>query len=455
MAFDVCLKRWRSLGGVALLVSALGWASPAGAANVLVVGPLPERALSGVDISANLMAELSGQSVTYIDGTIAGSVTSSTFTQATPYDLVIVLQPQGGPETPNMEAGNLTAIMAAIQDKQAKAFTFFADSGGTGFDTGVPNLAPMNDLVTRLNTVGGLGLSVGALDNGAGNGSGDHRLPLTTHAPYATSSFAGWNPIHGGFFNYLNGVPVANALYVSDVTTLPVNADSARRDNVYAAIVPYAQSYGGDGACVIGFVDLTLFEARNNAYADNAGKIAPALLGAVAAACGAKVDLVPTVSGPAVLPVGSSANYTLKVTNEGTLAATNGTVRVTLPPGLALPATVPLDCVRDSDTQMSCDLALLAPPPVGLAPKASVSLSLELTATAPLATGAEIAASVSGVLNEAIIDQGNNKSSLRVVNAAAAGGSGVAAVPTMSQWTLLLTGLLAAGLGGRRLRGRH
>ena len=43
---------------------------------------------------------------------------------------------------------------------------------------------------------------------------------------------------------------------------------------------------------------------------------------------------------------------------------------------------------------------------------------------------------------------------LTIVVAAAGGGSGgtVAAVPTLGEWGLVLLGLLAAGMGARRLR---
>lgn len=110
--------------GVAALFSVAAHAS-----GTLIIGPLPPG--TPVDILTNVNSEFPG--ATYIDASSAGAVTAATFTPN--YDLVVVVQPVSpvlAGEPPSFEAGNMAAIMAAIQNRSATAFAFFADSGGTG-----------------------------------------------------------------------------------------------------------------------------------------------------------------------------------------------------------------------------------------------------------------------------------------------------------------------------------
>ena len=101
--------------------------------------------------------------------------------------------------------------------------------------------------------------------------------------------------LRGGFFHYLSNVPAANTLYMK--ATNPNNPASGPQDNVYGAFIPSAQSYGGTGACVMAFADLTMLEPGARRYELNRGMIGPPITAAVHGAC--KLGGAPT---PAAVP---------------------------------------------------------------------------------------------------------------------------------------------------------
>jgi uncharacterized repeat protein (TIGR01451 family) len=403
------------------------------AAGTLIIGPVP--ASTPIDILANVTNEFPG--ATYINANAAGAVTASTF--APNYDLVVLVQPVSAStpyDVPNMDPGNLAAVMTAIQNRSATAFAIFADSGGTGRPApyAAPNTTSTTDLIARLNTISGWGIGISATNPHLGN---DADQLLNSNSPFNT----GFNAtIRGGFFHHLNNVPALNALYVN---TLPLANPTALQDGVYGVLIPSVQSYGGTGACVMAFSDLTIFEDR--AYlATNATKIGPLIIAAAGAAgaCSMAVDLVPTISGPSAPTVGAPAPYTVVVTNQGALTSTNGTVVITLPPNLVLAPSVPAGCIRNSDTQMTCDLAVLAP--AGLATGGSVSIPFSATPNS-VAPGASISVGVSGVTNES--NTTNNSTQMPIT-----GGTNATAVPTLSHYGLVLLVLSMLGLVASRLR---
>lgn len=246
----------------------------------------------------------------------------------------------------------------------------------------------------------------------------------------------------GGFFHYLSNVPALNTLYVNPANTPLLPGSTALQDGVYGVFIPSVQSYGGSGACVMAFTDLTLLE--NRGFAVNQGEIGAPILAAAmpAGACSKAVDLVPTMSGPAAPAIGSPAPYTVVVTNQGALTSTNGTVVISLPANLVLAPTVPTGCIRNSDTQMTCDLTVLAPS--GLATDASVSIPFSATPTS-VVPGASISVVISSVSNEA--NTTNNSTQLPIT-----GGAAPTAVPTLNQYGLLLLVLSMLGMGAAHLR---
>lgn len=408
------------------------------ASGTLIIGPVP--AGTPLDILSNVNAEFPG--ATYIDAGSAGAVTASTFT-ANSYDLVVVVQPVS-PATPSdppsFEAGNMAAIMAAIQNRSATAFAFFADSGGSGRVPPVTYTNATVDLASRLNTIGSLGIALSGSNPFVGS---DENQVLNTISPFS----AGFgSALRGGFFHYLGNVPAPNTLYVNPTNTLPAAESTALQEGVYGVFIPSVQSYAGSGACVMAFTDLTLLESRDGVYAANSGKIGAPITAAAGAAgaCSFAVDLLPTISGPAAPAIGSPAPYMVVVTNQGALTSTNGTVVISLPANLVLAPTVPTGCTRNSDTQMTCDLTVLAPG--GLATNANVGISFSATPTS-VVPGAGISVVVFSVANEA--NTTNNDTQLPL-----AGGAAPTSVPTLNQYGFLLLVLSMLGVGAAHLR-RH
>lgn len=429
------VRLWSFLGVLSL------FSMVANAGGMLIIGPVPAN--TPIDIVANVQSEFPG--ATYINGGTAGSVTASTF--APNYDLVVLLQPVSALtpyDVPSMDAGNLAAVMTAIQSRSATAFVIFADSGGTGRPA--PHTAPDTtataDLVARLNTISGLGIGISAINPHLGDDA-DQLLNASTPFSSGFSSL-----VRGGFFHHLSKVPALNSLYVN---ALPLANPAALQDGVYGVLIPSVQSYGGSGACVMAFTDLTLLEDR--AYlATNANKIGPPIIAAASAsgACGLAVDLVPTISGPSAPTVGIPASYTVVVTNQGALTSINGTVVIALPPNLVLEPSVPTGCIRNSGTLMTCELAVLAPGGLPNGGSVTIPVSATLSRVVP---GASIAVAVSGVANESNTLNNSTQVTISASSGAITGvGTSVTGVPTLSQYAQLLLALLMLSMGAFHFR---
>ncbi|QNP48861.1 DUF7933 domain-containing protein [Diaphorobacter aerolatus] len=153
------------------------------------------------------------------------------------------------------------------------------------------------------------------------------------------------NPLVGGDVTYFNGVPANNALYLAPGSTQP--APGTTVDGVYGLLIPQTQSYGGTGACLFATVDLTPFDAvYNDIYGtQNAGKIAPAFLNAIAAggSCGIPASISKAFSQTSVLPGGTST-LTITVHNTATSAVPGLNVTDTLPSPLVIADAATTTC---------------------------------------------------------------------------------------------------------------
>lgn len=287
------------------------------------------------------------------------------------------------------------------------------------------------DLAARLNAIGGLSIGVSATNPYLG---ADSDQQLNTNSPFST----GFTPARR-FFPLPEQRSGGQRIVRQRDQHTAAAGSTALQDGVYGVFIPLAQSYGGAGACVMAFSDLTPLETRDGAYAANAGRIGslPAAAGANGA-CSMAVDLMPTISGPSAPAIGTPRPYTVVVTNQGDLASTDGTVVVTLPPNLVLAPSVPAGCTRDSDTQMTCDLTVLAP--AGLAPGGSVSIPFSATPSS-VVPGASISVAISGVTSES--NTTNNSTQMPI--------TGATAVPTLSPHGLMLLMLSMLGLVASRL----
>ena len=147
----------------------------------------------------------------------------------------------------------------------------------------------------------------------------------------------------------------------------------------------------------------------------------------------------------AVLRPGEQAIYTLTVTNHGPLESNGAQIFDPLPAGLSFVSSD--DGCVNSEGRVSCSVGTLAN---GGSKTFSFTVQLanpyqgpaRLINTATLDAPGDTDPSNNQDSEETTVPGGND----------GGGGNGLAAVPTLGEWSLMLLGLLAAGLGAGRLR---
>ena len=333
------------------------------------------------------------------------------------------------------------------------------------YDTGGnPASSSALDLVVQLNLAGGFSISASAPVNM------DINAILNTHSPFS-GSFSGIDPMRMGWMNYLDNVPPANALYLAPGSALPPVGSTTPLNNVTGVFVPTAQSFGGTGACLLGFPDGSMFEMRNytgvyngigppnTSGIMNQYKLAPAWLGAVSptGACG--IPAISKAFAPTAVVSGGMAGLTISITNP--TGAPVSSLKVTD----ALPAPL----VVGGAASTTCTGGTLA------AAIGSNSVSLTgatlpaggCTITVPVQWPASSAALCMGTgttVTNTITPGSDFTTSLGQVNTPATatlscpmGAPLPVAVPTLSQWALATLALLMAWLAwSQRLpRGRR
>lgn len=415
--------------------------------NVLVISTLEASAnADAASIKASIQAEF--PSADWIPSAdVTGAVTATTFS-AKKYDLVLIAVIE-----PGLEAGNLTAVNNAIRTRAANAFVMMYDTGGAN--------SPVRDQFVRdLNTVGNLGVT-------ASTGfSGDRNFILNTASPYQ-AGFTGLNPLGGGWAYYLNNVPAANALYLAPGSAIP---PAATVNDVYGVFIPVSQSFNGQGACVLGYTDLSMFEGRNyaagpvayppdnstNTY--NQGKIAPAWLGMAQASGACGLPSIAKAFSPTSVTAGQTSTLTLTLTNGAGVVANNLSLTDNLPDPLVVAGTATTTCTGGTLTATngarSVSLQGAALPVAGC----TITVPVQWPASQPALCG--VTAPGNAVTNT--VTPGTDfTTALGQVNTpataslACTGAAVVADVPTVSQWMLALLGLLLAGFAWTRMRGRR
>ena len=215
--------------------------------------------------------------------TTPNGIDASTFTAAPgPYDLVVVVSVYS-----TVDPTNWAVLQSAISGRLANAFVFFVDGCCNAANGNVSGFVPL------LNGVTGLSMSVGAYVDGP------LQFALNTSSPYSTE-FSGLNPLSGGWVNYIDGVPYANALYLPTGVppTVPAPTPPAPT-TAFGVLFPQTSVNGGAGACVFGVLDATIMDS-NVAYPANQGKIGPAF--EAAAAVGSNACRVTTPPGGTATP---------------------------------------------------------------------------------------------------------------------------------------------------------
>ena len=142
----------------------------------------------------------------------------------------------------------------------------------------------------------------------------------------------------------------------------------------------------------------------------------------------ANADVAITKTGPPSATNGTNITYTIAVTNNGPGSATNVTITDPLPPGSTFVSATPTQGTCTGTTTVTCNAGTLA---------SAASMTVTLVVTAPsIGASASNTASVSAAELDPVLA---NNTATAIVTLTAPG-----AIPTMSEWALLL---LAMSLG--------
>jgi len=154
-------------------------------------------------------------------------------------------------------------------------------------------------------------------------------------------------------------------------------------------------------------------------------------------------DLVSSITGPELLPVGSSGTYTVIVTNQGNLDSDDGTVNITLPAGTTInPSSLPRNCTAITDTSLTCALP-------GIVQGKNVTIRLTVTATEAF-TDHIIQVQVTGVSGQRLAAPGSQKE-LSAAVLLSGSLTGTQPVPSLDAVALALLALIVAGGAAVRL----
>lgn len=254
---------------------------------------------------------VTGASVTEMRGalTTAGGISASTFTDSPgPYDLVVVVSIYKP-----ISSTAWSVLTDAVNNHLANAFVFFVDGCCNTTATAGPRGGNGNvtNFVTLLNATTGQTLSVGA------NQAGMVSSKLNTTSTYS-GDFTGLNPLVGGWVTYLQGVPYNNNLYLPAGVN-PVSPAPATLPQSYGFLFPQTEMSNGQGACLFGVVDSTLFDPSTIAWNANRGKIGPAFT-AAAEIGSTSCKVSPVTTTTPVTPVTTVTPVPVPVNNPTMLA---------------------------------------------------------------------------------------------------------------------------------------
>lgn len=309
------------------------------------------------------------------------------------YDIVVMTAVYGG-----FNAASVTAVQSAIQTRAANAFFLYPDQCSA--------CAPNIDQITSpiINAATGWGISRGVLFNDSSQGAGPGSVVLNSATPLA-SSFTSLNPMTVLDYRALNNVPAYNVLYMPPQTaspgdpsprppiTMPTPADVAnniRINNVSALIVPRAQSFSGNGACIFTISDVNPLALPGNPPVGRLGSImvnaAISPTGSCAAQSGSIAISKTLAPLPAQAPVVWPLNFQFTVTCDKPAAGTNYAV-----PPLAFSADgTQTTTVTDIPAGANCSVAEQAPAAISsfrweIAPAAPINVAIAEGAQSPAA----------------------------------------------------------------------
>lgn len=300
------------------------------------------------------------------------------------YDIVVLTAVFGG-----FNATSVSTLQSAIQTRAANAFFLYPDQCSA--------CAPNIDQITSpiINAATGWNISRGTLFNNSSLTTVPGSVVLNGATPLA-SSFSSLNPMTVYDYRALDNVPAYNVLYMPPQTaspgdpsprptiTMPTAADVAnntRINNVSALIVPRAQSFSGNGACIFTISDVNPLTLPGNPPVGKLGSImvnaATSPTGSCAAQSGSIAISKTLAPPPAQAPVTWPLNFQFTVTCDKPTAGTNYAVA---PLAFSAPGTQTAT-VTDIPAGANCSVAEQAPAAISgfrweVAPAAPVNVAI-------------------------------------------------------------------------------
>lgn len=314
------------------------------------------------------------------------TVTASDFIPASggQYDIVVLTAVFGG-----FNPASVSAVQSAIQTRAANAFFLYPDQCSAC----TANIDQITNPI--INAATGWNISTGTLFNNSSLTTTPGSVVLNGATPLA-SSFNSLNPMAVYDYRALNNVPAYNVLYMPPQTpspgdpsprppiTMPTPADVAnntRINNVSALIVPRAQSFSGNGACIFTISDVNPLTLPGNPPVGRLGSImvnaATSPTGSCAAQSGS-IEISKTLAPiPAQAPVVWPLNFQFTVTCDKPSAGTNYAV----PPLAFSAAGTQTTTVTDIPAGANCSVSEQAPTAISgfrweIAPAAPINVAI-------------------------------------------------------------------------------
>jgi len=391
-----------------------------------------------------------GDTITYtqsITNNGPDAATNATFTQSTPSGTTFqsLASPAGWScATPAAGGtGVISCTKGSMAGSETGAFTLIVNvtGGGTitstvagGSSTQDPDPTDNTAQVTTTSiapAVADLGITKTTATTNAPEGSTfSYTIVVTNHGPDAAANVVMTDVLPSSLLfrsittpaGFTCSTPAvgANGTITCNAATLAFGASAT-----FTLVVEVADSSG---------TIANTATASSDATDANAGNDGSTSAGVVAGPAQADLEITKTTSSTSATP-GSTVNYTITVTNAGPSPATNVVVTDDLPSGLSPISATPSQGTCNASDPVTCNLGTIAN-----GGSATITLSAQVTAT-------------SGTIsNTASVTSSEGDSDSSTSSPVPVGSADLAAVPTLSEWALIMMVLILAVAAAVKVR---
>ena len=327
-------------------------------------------------------------------------------------------------------AGPITCTTPAMTVTSV-TFTLVATLGSTGTVTnfaqlfGSPTFDPngMNNSSGATTVVSAAQADLAIIKTGPGSVLAGSNVTFTltvSNAGPATATAVTVNDILPTGMTFVSATPSQGTCAPPSAPATTVICNAGTLANAASMTITIVATTPSTGPSILNTANVTAAETDPN-LANNAASLLVTLTAPTA-------DLAITKTGPASVAPGGNITYTIGVTNNGPNNATAVTITDILLAGATFVSATPSQGTCTGTTTVTCNAGTLA---------SAASMTVTLVVTAPsIGVSASNTASVSAAELDPVLA---NNSATAIVTLTAPG-----AIPTMSEWALLL---LAASLG--------